>query len=294
MAGSVPAVSTGRLDNVKRRLLQEPDWAAVSAARPLEIAFTSAHEAEHFGKRRKLTETDRKRLSATYGNQTTLAFSKSHYWKDRVNPLDQIQIKITGQPGSQHPQNSQGIHTPPDRCANQGFPRSQIPDLPRSRLSANAQHCAHLRSDLSASEAPPSTESPIQPTRRRTIEDEVLGGPGHGPQLSSSHQQLQRESSCSPTETLPASPTLIAIESLYTTGTQSWLPQPTRRAFPSSPLFSRSQAVNPPARVSHVPSHNQKSSDPFTHCAEDTSPATPVQIFGQLVQMRSTDGAERL
>lgn len=279
---------------MKRRLLQEPDWAAVSAARPLEIAFTSAHEAEHFGKRRKLTETDRKRLSATYGNQTTLAFSKSHYWKDRVNPLDQIQIKITGQPGSQHPQNSQGIHTPPDRCANQGFPRSQIPDLPRSRLSANAQHGAHLRSDLSASEAPPSTESPIQPTRRLTIEDEVLGGPGHGPQLSSSHQQLQRDSSCSPTETLPASPTLIAIESLYTTGTQSWLPQPTRRAFPSSPLFSRSQAVNPPARVSHVPSHNQKSSDPFTHCAEDTSPATPVKIFGQLVQMRSTDEAERL
>lgn len=294
MAGSVPADSTGRLNNLKRRLLQDPDWAAVSAARPLEIAFTSAQEAEHFGKRRRLTETDRKRLSATHGNQTTLAFPKSQYWKDRDNPVDQIQIKITSQPVSQHPHNSQGIHTPPDRYANQDSPRSQCPDLPWPRLSANVRHSAHLRSDLSASEAPPSTESPIQRTRHFTIEDEVFGEKlDLGPQVLLSHQLL-RKSSYSPTEILPASPTLIATDSLSTTKTQSWLPQPTRRAFPSSPLLSRSQAANPPARASHLPSHGQNSSDPFTRCAKETSPAAPVKIFGQLVRMRSTDDEELL
>jgi hypothetical protein len=294
LAESFPADSTGRLDNLKRRLLQDPDWAAVSAARPLEIAFTSAHEAEHFGKRRRLTETDRKRLSATHGNQTILAVPKSRYWKDRDNPLDQIQIKITGQPHSQHPRNSQGIHTPPDRCANQGFTRSQSPDLLRSRLSANAQYGAHLRSDLSTSEIPPSTKSPIQRTRHITDEDKVLGErPDQGRQFSSSHQP-QREPACSPTETLSASPTLIVTDSLSTTGTQSWLPHPTRRVLPSSPLLPRSKDVDLPTRAPYVPSHDQNSSGPFTRCAEDTSPAAPVKIFGQLVQMRSIDDAERL
>jgi hypothetical protein len=293
LAGSVPADYTGRLETLKRRLLQNPDWAALSAARPLEVAFTSAQEAEHFGKRSRLTETDRKRLSATHGNQTILAFPKAQYSTDKGNYLGQIQIKITGQPVGQHSQVSQGIHTPPDRYTNHDFPRS--PHLLGSRLSANAPYSARWRSDLSDTAAPPSTtESSIQRRRHFTIEEKVLGEqPDHGPRFSSSYQP-QREPSCSPTETLPASPALIATDSLSTTGTQSWLPQPTRRAFPSSPLLSRSEAVDAPTRVSHVTSHSQNSSDPLTRRAEETCPAKPVKIFGQFVRMRSTDEAERL
>ncbi|KGO42500.1 hypothetical protein PEX1_092470 [Penicillium expansum] len=50
------------LTEVKRQLLKEPDWAAVSATRPLELEFTSVEEVERFGKRRKLNGKDRKRL----------------------------------------------------------------------------------------------------------------------------------------------------------------------------------------------------------------------------------------
>ncbi|KAJ5459586.1 uncharacterized protein N7458_001138, partial [Penicillium daleae] len=113
LAGSIPVDSTGRLKTLKRRLLQDPDWAAVAAARPLKVTFTSAREAEHFGKRRRLTEEDRKRLSATHGNQAILAFPRSHYWRDRESSLDKIQIKITSQPASQHLQNSQCQQTHP-------------------------------------------------------------------------------------------------------------------------------------------------------------------------------------
>ena len=46
---------------LKHRLLKEIDCAAVSAVRPLEINFPAVEE--RFGKRRRLTETDRKRLA---------------------------------------------------------------------------------------------------------------------------------------------------------------------------------------------------------------------------------------
>ncbi|KAF3390658.1 hypothetical protein F1880_009377 [Penicillium rolfsii] len=289
LAGSLSADSTGRLDTLKRRLLQDPDWAAVSAARPLEFAFTPAQEAEHFGKRRRLTETERKHLLGTHGNHTTLAFPKPYSWKGRDNPLVQNQIKITSQPVSQQPQRSQGIHTPLDKYTNQDFSCSQSPKLSWPRLSAYAQHSAHLSLDLSPLEAPFSAGSRIQHTRQFTIEDKVLGDkPDRGPRFLPSYQ-LQQEPSRSPAETLPASPTLVATDSLSTTGIQSWLPQSTRPAFPSSPIFPRSQAVNPPVGAFYLPSYNQESSDPFTCCVTEAPSAAPVKIYGQLFRLRSTD-----
>ncbi|EAW09912.1 uncharacterized protein ACLA_041300 [Aspergillus clavatus NRRL 1] len=53
-----------RLEQIKRRLLEKADWAAVGAARPLKISFTPVEEVEQFGKRRKLTESDRARLTS--------------------------------------------------------------------------------------------------------------------------------------------------------------------------------------------------------------------------------------
>jgi hypothetical protein len=196
LAGSVSADSTSHLDILKRQLLQDPDWAAVSAARPLEVRFASAQEAERFGKRRRLTETDRKRLSATHVNQRTPAFPKSDDWRENENALDRIQIKITGQPGSQHLQNGQGLQIPRHRHANHDL--SQSPDLPRPRLSANARYSAHLRSDPSSTVAPPSTESIIPHRRHFAIENQVLQEQMDcSPHLHPS-QPRQREASCSP------------------------------------------------------------------------------------------------
>ncbi|OOQ86468.1 hypothetical protein PEBR_21208 [Penicillium brasilianum] len=200
LAGSVSAGSTLHLNTLKRRLLQDPDWAAVSAARPLEVTFASAQDAERFGKRRRLTETDRERLSATHGNQRTLAFPKSDDWRENENALDRIQIRITGQPSSQHLQNGQGLQTPPNRHASHDL--SQSPGLYRPRLSANVRYSAHLRSDPSSTVAPPSTESLIPHRRHVVVENQVLQEQmGCGPHLLPS-QPRQREASCSPTETL--------------------------------------------------------------------------------------------
>ncbi|QQK47388.1 palmitoyl-protein thioesterase 1 [Penicillium digitatum] len=70
--GSQSTHSDNDLTEVKRQLLKEPDWAAVSATRPLELGFTSVEEVERFGKRRKLNEKDRKRLVAANNNGSTL------------------------------------------------------------------------------------------------------------------------------------------------------------------------------------------------------------------------------
>jgi hypothetical protein len=57
--------SSTRLDRIKRQLLEKTDWAAVSAARPLKITFPPPEELAQFGKRRKLTDADRRRLDKT-------------------------------------------------------------------------------------------------------------------------------------------------------------------------------------------------------------------------------------
>ncbi|OJJ44368.1 hypothetical protein ASPZODRAFT_780573 [Penicilliopsis zonata CBS 506.65] len=59
---SPPAIKSTHLKTLKRHLLQQSDWAAVSVTRPLKITSTRADQHEHFGKRRKLTESDRERL----------------------------------------------------------------------------------------------------------------------------------------------------------------------------------------------------------------------------------------
>lgn len=287
--GSIPVDGTGRLETLKRRLLRDPDWAAVSAARPLEITFASPQEAEHFGKRRRLTERDQKRLSADHGNRPTLAFPKAHYWResrDTDTALDQIEIKITGQPGTQRSKDSKGSHTCPHGSANHDFPQS--PSLPRPRLSATGQYVPPFISGLRLSQAPNSARSPIPRRRHFDIieEQELREKITRTPRRSNSIPP--REPSCSPMETLPASPSLIPTDSL-SNGTQSWLPQPTHRPFPSSPLLRRAEAAKSPAVASHVPYSSHNSSDPFIRRTEEICPVAPVKIFGQLVRMRSGD-----
>lgn len=88
------------LCDIKRRLLKETDWAAVSAARPLKMAFTPVEELARFGKRRKLTEADRRRLASTNTSLTTPEFGS--YYGDRkrkraaseTDPIEGLDIKV--------------------------------------------------------------------------------------------------------------------------------------------------------------------------------------------------------
>lgn len=100
---------------MKRRLLQDPDWGAVSAARPLKIVFASVEETERFGKRRRLNDTDRKRLSAGCGNRPFPRLAKSRQQGRDIPPhdttLDQIQIQINGRPTGHHSSDSQALST---------------------------------------------------------------------------------------------------------------------------------------------------------------------------------------
>lgn len=50
-----------QLDILRQKLLQKDDWATVSICRPLRMAFASVEEREKVGRRRRITEDDRKR-----------------------------------------------------------------------------------------------------------------------------------------------------------------------------------------------------------------------------------------
>lgn len=80
---------------LKRQLLQQPDWAAVSVARPLEIKFASVEEVGQVAKRRKLTDLDRKRLSA-HGDFTIPECYKRKLPSSESICLDQVKIRIDG------------------------------------------------------------------------------------------------------------------------------------------------------------------------------------------------------
>lgn len=60
------------LQNTKRSLLKKYDWAGLSTAPPLKMAFVTVQEMESIGKRRKITETDRR------GKAVALQDSKSY------------------------------------------------------------------------------------------------------------------------------------------------------------------------------------------------------------------------
>ncbi|KAH8424314.1 uncharacterized protein LDX57_002065 [Aspergillus melleus] len=87
-----------RLDRIKHQLLNEKDWAAVAVTKPLEVAFTRAEEIEKFGKRRKLTEADRKRLadSENIVSWTEPPFHKTGGGRDTPSELRTIKnLNIT-------------------------------------------------------------------------------------------------------------------------------------------------------------------------------------------------------
>ncbi|KAJ5519558.1 hypothetical protein N7463_000011 [Penicillium fimorum] len=101
------------LSEVKRQLLKEPDWAAVSVTRPLELTFTSVEEIEQFGKRRKLNDKDRKRLVAN--NESTFFERprpprRSRNSSSMINTIEEgIQFEINGRPVAQSNDSSEVV-----------------------------------------------------------------------------------------------------------------------------------------------------------------------------------------
>ncbi|PYH48592.1 uncharacterized protein BP01DRAFT_363061 [Aspergillus saccharolyticus JOP 1030-1] len=86
-----------RLDRIRRELLKKPDWAAVAAARPIQIAFPTPESLARFGKRRKITEGDRLRLG-TSGSCSTRVTRQRKREGSPIEAVDfsQINLKING------------------------------------------------------------------------------------------------------------------------------------------------------------------------------------------------------
>ncbi|KAF7173616.1 hypothetical protein CNMCM6106_007686 [Aspergillus hiratsukae] len=90
-----------RIEDIKRQLLQATDWAAVGAARPLKISFTPVEEVEHFGKRRRLTEADRKRLTTMEQRALPPGFTKTRKtprqnMSSDLPVIEALEIQING------------------------------------------------------------------------------------------------------------------------------------------------------------------------------------------------------
>ena len=103
LTGGQTSQSDSGLTGVKRQLLKDRDVAAVSAARPLDLAFTSFEEVERFGKRRKLNDRNRNRLVAANNNGS--AFFERPRRRNPSSVIDtieeDIQFEIDGRPVAQ-------------------------------------------------------------------------------------------------------------------------------------------------------------------------------------------------
>ena len=176
-----PTTKSGAL---KHALLQQTDWAAVSLARPLEIRFASAEERERFGKRRKLTDSDRKRLSVDHGASTLPGFFKSRKTGlgGPEHSIGQIKVHINGQHAGSHLDDNEVSATLPSSHSmlldHEGFmsPFSSNLEAPQKPPQEKLWNCGTCRLSL-----PPShSRTPLRKQEPpATIE-------GHGIEPSSS------------------------------------------------------------------------------------------------------------
>jgi hypothetical protein len=135
---SSPPLNTPLHNPSKHRFLQIPDWAAVSLSRPLNIKFTPVEEFERFGKRRKLNDVDRQRLSTADGRLIPALFrsrrNARQFSSERdAFASDQIQIQIDGQPTDLHQQSNISPEITPSHRSSQSIILGQsIPAVPHS------------------------------------------------------------------------------------------------------------------------------------------------------------------
>lgn len=94
--------TSSQLEDLKRQLLRQGDWAAVSASRPLRMTFASVTEREMVGKRRKITEDDQRRQAAPVAKvfspefHTTLRRKRQRNEPSETSTLGDISIRING------------------------------------------------------------------------------------------------------------------------------------------------------------------------------------------------------
>lgn len=148
---------TNELDTLKRRLLQQSDWAAVSAACPLETKFATARELEQFGKRRKLTDSDRQRQAVEHGDKSLRGWAnhRTNYTRpvQQDTGLSHLKVHIDGQlAGSISP----GTHVPTTQTSSysmlldQDEPVSPFsPSLPAQPKSTRRGPCGVVAGRLS-------------------------------------------------------------------------------------------------------------------------------------------------
>ncbi|KAJ5475643.1 hypothetical protein N7539_007930 [Penicillium diatomitis] len=273
------------LERLKRRLLEDTDWAVVSAARPLQIKFTVDREIDRFGKRRRLNDTDRQRmLDANTGQgHSTLFTTTGRPSRARAKSPDPIRIRITKPPfdpntqlgdGNRRKVNDVGARRCPDTWDTS---ESNSPARARNKRYSSADQNMH-RSAGSTTQLNPSLPSPLQDSM-------ILWAKPRYSKSRQPHRALS-DVSCAPTEILPVSSTLMPSDSLSSVNVQSWLPHPVRRksfsghvAMHASDLESSSHF--PPCFEPHYTPDFQ-----FPELAQ-VQPSVPVEIFGQLVRNRS-------
>ncbi|KAL2222661.1 hypothetical protein M432DRAFT_555318, partial [Thermoascus aurantiacus ATCC 26904] len=94
--------TSSQLEDLKRQLLRQGDWTAVSAARPLRMTFASAAQREMVGKRRKITADDQRRHAAPAAKvfspefHTTLRKRTRRNTSSEISTLEDISIRIDG------------------------------------------------------------------------------------------------------------------------------------------------------------------------------------------------------
>ncbi|KAJ6112224.1 hypothetical protein N7523_008285 [Penicillium sp. IBT 18751x] len=323
----LPAVSIKsgtRLDSVKRQLLLDPDWATISAARPLEIAFTSAEEIEQFGKRRKLNDHDRQRLSAAesyhaLSGSARLCRSGREIYSREVRP-DQIEIWIDGRPAGLH-SSSQGQSTnvpssqsmlldhetyPSARKTERNFldgsdrtPVCAMTEPLDDTISGAPHKDRFLTSSANPSERSfDRVESKIQ---RQSATDQLLQA-GHitfddqalaerrGPVTALDHRAL----SCSPTTTLVASPAPSNFPFLSHRETFSWLQYPRHFNDLSSPNLGRLHTSSLRESIADRSPYTNSPAHIFREVPAYNSPREPVWLFGQLIDVRNDPMVETL
>lgn len=102
LARAPPDAQHAHLETLKRQLLQNSDWASISASRPLELSFASVQETKQFGKRRRLNDTDRRRLAVTQDHQPLPRLFESCRpdWRapEQEICMEGLEIQINGRP----------------------------------------------------------------------------------------------------------------------------------------------------------------------------------------------------
>lgn len=189
---NVAAAEPQTTSDVRRGLLRRSDWVGISAKRPVRIQFESVEDREKIGRRRRKTQTDRRRRQPAHLRQVFQPSLDNRFWKrgDRNghSDLDTADISIrVGEILHQSPQTwtSHGPNKTTDMSHDHDRQSSESMLLDReatytARSSSEQCHSGSSPfNDVSSLMLPPSTT-------RRTLQSTRSQGQGSAPAFQSS------------------------------------------------------------------------------------------------------------